>query len=193
VQDKIPTEIDKPISHPCLKVKTVERGTTCLTVSKKLKGRSWLNNFTGSITDPQILIHLREELQKGQEGFVFCLSFLQKVLLEQRRVNRALGLRLNDDKLLLIELREKIKICKAKVMEASKVDESTSETFFQTQTDEKREMRLKEKRVIVESGNNSNSDGQPVPANEVSSASIFVCGDKKVSHEDQKLKMLPED
>jgi len=118
---------------------------------------------------------------------LFCLAFIQKLLLEQRRINRALSLRLNDDKLFLIELGEKIKKCKAKVIEASKI-ESLGETLVHTQADEKHEMCLEEQRLIVDSGSNSNFDGQPVPANEVSSKSIIVCGDKKASREDQHLK-----
>jgi len=174
VQDKIPTEIDKPIPNPCLVDKTVEHRAPCLTVNTKLEGKNWLNNFTGSITDPRIIIHLRKELQNGPEGFLFCFSFIQKVLIEQRRVNRHLGLKLNDDKVLLIELGEKIKKCKAKVMEASKIGERAGETLVHTQADEKHEIRLKEQRVTVESGKKANFDGQPVPTNEVSSAFLFA-------------------
>jgi len=174
VQDKIPTEIDKPIPHPRLMVKTVESRAPGLTVSKKLEGKHWLNNFTPSITDPRILIHLREELQNGPKGYFFCLSFIQKVLFEQRRVNRTLGLKLHDDKVFLMELGEKIKKCKAKVIEASKIGERVGEPLVHTQADEKHEIRLKEQRVTVESGKNANFDGQPVPTNEVSSPLLFA-------------------
>jgi len=196
--------MDKPISHSTSMKKTVGCEISPLTVSKELVDESWFNNFTGSITDPEVSIRLQKELEKGQAGFYICLSFLQKALLEQRRANKDLGHRLNDDKLFLIALREKIKKCKSKLMEASKIDVSLGENLAHTQVETKDAVRLKEQRktspdkkcdlvIIVESGDKSISEDQPISANELSSPPIAVCEDQKVLQEDQHSKILPEE
>jgi len=203
VQENVPIEMDKPISHSTSMKKTVGSEISPPTVSKELVGESWFNNFTGSITDPEVSIRLQKELEKGQASFYICLSFLQKALLEQRRANKDLSHRLNDDKLFLIALREKIRKCKSKLMEASKIDVSLGENLAHTQVETKDAVRLKEQRktspdgkcdlVIVESGDKSISEDQPIPANEQSSPPITVCEDQKGLQEDQHSKISSEE
>jgi len=181
--------MDKPISHSTSMEKTVGCEISPATVSKELVGESWFNNFTGFITDPEVSIRLQKELEKGQEGFFKCISFLQKILLKQRRASKALGHRLNDDKLFLLALREKIRKSKSKLMKASKIDGSLGETLGHTQVETTDAVRLKEQRksspdekcplVIVESGDKSISEDQPKPAIKVSSLSIIGSKIKK--------------
>jgi len=178
-QKDIPTEVDKSKSHQSLMEKTVECGIPSSTGSKKLDSRSWLKNFDACITDPEVLTNLRKEREKGPKGFFFCLSFLQKALKKQRQVNKALDVRINNEKLLLLELRDKIQRCKAKLMEASKI-----ETLAQTQADSKDELKLKEKLnssledvrtpVIFESGDKIDYLLEPV--DELSSPLMNVFG-----------------
>jgi len=147
--------------------------------------------LTGSITDPQILIYLRKKLEEGQTGAFFCLSFLQKALIEQKPANNALGRRLNDDKLFLIALRQKIEKCKAKLMEAVKID--LGKTLANTQIDTEDEVRrLREQRktsphgkrtLVIDESEDKSIPEDTKPANEVSSPSIIGFEDKKVLQE----------
>jgi len=174
-QKDISTEVDKSISHQSSMEKTVECGIASPTGSRKLDSRSWLKNFDGCITDPEVLTNLRKQHDKGPAGYFFCLSFLQNACKKQRRVNKTLDVRINDEKLLLIELREKIRRCKGELMEVTKGDE----TLAHTQADYKDELKLKETcksslenvrtAVIAESGDKSIFEYQLKTANELSS------------------------
>jgi len=68
-QEDIPIEMDKPMSRQSSAGKPVACGPSGPTVDEKLVGRSWLENYKGSITNPEVLTHLRKEGEKGSEGF----------------------------------------------------------------------------------------------------------------------------
>jgi len=103
------------------------------------KTGSFCEHLSASIEDPDILVTLKKEYDKGDTGVLSCLSFLKETLIEQKKVNRHLHLRIKEEDELFRSLGDKVKKNKARLYELLETHRKSLYTSKPTTVEEQNE------------------------------------------------------
>jgi len=109
------------------------------------KTGSEIKQLTGSIDDPDILGKLKKEYDKGDAGIMSCLSFLTEKIVEQKKANRQLYLRIQDEHELFRSLRDKVKKQKVKMYEILEANRE-AEGLSRGKTEDEQKMIIEHQR-----------------------------------------------
>jgi len=101
--------------------------------------------LTGSIDDPEILDKLKKEYEKGDAGIISCLSFLKEKLVEQKKANRQLYLRIKVENELFRSLGDKVKKHKVKMYEILEANRE-AEGFSRVKTEDDQKLIIEHRR-----------------------------------------------